>query len=83
MPAIERTLLPTRVAAPPVDGVLRGVRLTPCPTGVVPEIAACVTRIVDEFGELTIRHLGSGDSERLQRHPMRPFLVVEDERIVA
>ena len=55
----------------------------PGPAGFTPQVALPITAGIDEGGELGLRYGRPGDGERLHFDRMRPFLVVEDERVTA
>src|SRR5262249_21785838 len=55
-PAIEVAALPAPIGAPPVEGMIGADAAPPLPAGLAPRLRTPIAAIVDESGELRLRH---------------------------
>src|SRR5579875_2583639 len=78
-PPVEVAPAPGATGAPPVHRLLRLGTLAPAPSVVAPPFAPPVSVVLDERGELGLRHGRPRDRKRANLHRVGPFLVVECE----
>src|SRR6185295_19809024 len=80
---VEELLVPLAAVADPEQGPVDSRAPAPVPSARAPEFSPRISALVHEGLELRVRHRRGADAERLQRHRVGPFLVVEHEWLVA